>query len=153
MPDLPISILWATLRPENICSATVCEFTCESNVCTWIKKKKEKKRISCPTSAGQAAFWVWGLASRTQLYYSSTLVLDCGISGSFTSDIITHGGAGKDSALIIFFLAHSIVCNSKIMNIEWIYRCLKLLCKSSHLKIPSTVCHSSHYFPKSIFKE
>ena len=52
----------------------------------------------------------------------------------FTIGMIIHDGFGKNSALIILFPALTVICNSKIMDIDWIYRYLKLLCESPYLK-------------------
>lgn len=71
----------------------------------------------------------------------------------FTIGVITHSGFGKNSALIILFLVPTIIWSSKIMDIDGIYRCLKVWCGSTNLKIHQLcVITLALTFPESIFK-
>lgn len=65
----------------------------------------------------------------------------------------SHGGVGKN-CLNRFISSPYYTCSSKIMDIDWIYRCLKVLCESTYLKIHQLcVIILALTFLASIFKD
>ena len=73
--------------------------------------------FSIPFLLVGSALWGCGLVSRKWPYHSPTSIPGLML---FTSSIITQGGSGKDSALIILLLALGTIFSSKIMKLDWI---------------------------------